>query len=187
MNNSEMKRVWCWRQACGCLPPRRTPRQSRCCTLTLCVLTRSRYCPGVNGSRTVVLQWFSGEADTPWPDLCDDADQCRGNLKPLEDDRRIPNQRPAVSFSPRSAAHKITPMSAGKWRRPPPRRRCGFGGVCRCRTCSTGWAQPVCHTCNHEAPDYPGRSRSRSCTRERPWAGAHCNRGYQPRPTVRST
>ena len=45
--------------------------------------------PGVKGSRTVGLQWFSGEADTPWPDLCDDADQYRGNLKPLEDARRI--------------------------------------------------------------------------------------------------
>jgi len=34
-------------------------------------------------------KWFSGEADTPWPDLCDDADQYRGNLKPLEDARQI--------------------------------------------------------------------------------------------------
>jgi hypothetical protein len=38
-------------------------------------------------------------------------------------------------------------------------------------------AQPHFPTGNREAPDYPGRSRSRSCTRERPWAGANRNRG----------
>jgi hypothetical protein len=49
-------------------------------------------------------------------------------------------------------------------------------------------AQPHFPTCNHETPDYPGRSRSRSCTHELAagWE-AHCNSRCQPRPMVRST
>ena len=49
-------------------------------------------------------------------------------------------------------------------------------------------AQPHFHTGNHETPEYPGRSRSRSCTHEHPWGSvANRNRGCQPRPMVRST
>jgi hypothetical protein len=45
--------------------------------------------PGVEGTKTVGLQWFSGEADTPAPWICDDPDEYRGNLKPVADARRI--------------------------------------------------------------------------------------------------
>ena len=45
--------------------------------------------PGVKASKTVALQWFSGEIDTPLPWICDDADEYQGNLKPVEDARRI--------------------------------------------------------------------------------------------------
>src|SRR5271166_4090561 len=49
-------------------------------------------------------------------------------------------------------------------------------------------AQPDFPTGNHETPDYPVRSRSRSCTHELVggWE-AHCNSRCRPRPRVRST
>jgi transcriptional regulator with XRE-family HTH domain len=45
--------------------------------------------PGLQGSKMVGLQWFSGESDTPAPGICDDADEYRRNLKPVADARRI--------------------------------------------------------------------------------------------------
>lgn len=45
--------------------------------------------PGLQGSKTVGLQWFSGESDPPAPGICDDADEYRGNLKRVADARRV--------------------------------------------------------------------------------------------------
>jgi transcriptional regulator with XRE-family HTH domain len=45
--------------------------------------------PGVKGSKTFALQWFSGEADTPSPWICDDPDEYRGNLEPVEAARKV--------------------------------------------------------------------------------------------------
>jgi len=45
--------------------------------------------PGVKGSKTFALQWFSGEADTQSPWICDDPGEYRGNLEPVEAARKV--------------------------------------------------------------------------------------------------
>jgi hypothetical protein len=40
-------------------------------------------------SKTVALQWFSGEIDTPSDWVCDDADEYRANMQPIQAARRI--------------------------------------------------------------------------------------------------
>jgi transcriptional regulator with XRE-family HTH domain len=45
--------------------------------------------PGLQASRTVALQWFSGEVDIPSSFVCDDPDEYRANLHPIEVARRI--------------------------------------------------------------------------------------------------
>ena len=47
------------------------------------------FLPDAKGSEIVALQWFSGEVDTPSPWVCDDPEEYRANLKPLQDARRI--------------------------------------------------------------------------------------------------
>jgi hypothetical protein len=98
-------------------------------------------------------------------------------------------------------ADPVTPMPRATTTAPPARRQDGparrqfhhlhkqarhsHGGLTKV---ARDRAQPHFPTCNHETPDYPGRSRSRSCTHE--LAGgweAHCNSRCQPRPMVRST
>ncbi len=45
--------------------------------------------PNVNGSKTFALQWFSGEVETPSPEVCDDPDRYRDNLAPVEAARKV--------------------------------------------------------------------------------------------------
>ena len=45
--------------------------------------------PGLQASRTVALQWFSGEVDVPSSFVCDDPEEYRANLQPLQVARRI--------------------------------------------------------------------------------------------------
>ena len=45
--------------------------------------------PGWKASKTVALQWFSGEVDVPSPSVCDDSDEYRGNLEAIVAARRV--------------------------------------------------------------------------------------------------
>jgi len=67
--------------------------------------------PGVIGSKTSALQWFSGKADKPSSQICDDPDEYRGNLEPIQAARKLAELE----------EHKFTLMrvfsdrSADKW------------------------------------------------------------------------
>jgi hypothetical protein len=45
--------------------------------------------PGSKASKTVALQWFSGEVDVPSPWVCDNPDEYRANLEPVEAARKV--------------------------------------------------------------------------------------------------
>jgi hypothetical protein len=40
--------------------------------------------PGVEATKTVAMEWFSGEVRSPWPWICDDPHEYRRNLQPIE-------------------------------------------------------------------------------------------------------
>jgi hypothetical protein len=45
--------------------------------------------PDVTGTKTFALQWFSGEVDKPLPQICDDRDEYRRNIEPIEAARTV--------------------------------------------------------------------------------------------------
>ncbi len=45
--------------------------------------------PGSMASKMVALQWFSGEVDVPSAWVCDDPDEYRSNLEPVEAARKV--------------------------------------------------------------------------------------------------
>jgi hypothetical protein len=45
--------------------------------------------PDVTGTKTFALQWFSDEVDKPLPQICDDRDEYRRNIEPIEAARTV--------------------------------------------------------------------------------------------------